>query len=70
MKVIKRLIKKKLWGSIEEKHARAKVAWITLKKEKSEGGVGLIDLMVQRKALVDKLVVRSLQPPEASWKIL
>ena len=52
-------------GGIEEKHADAKVAWTTLIKEKSEGGVRLIDLVVQTKALLGKLVVKSLQPPEA-----
>ena len=57
-------------GDTKEKHARAKVAWTTLIKDKSEGGVGLIDLVVQTKALLGKLVVRSLQPSEAPWKIL
>ena len=66
----KRLIRHFLWGAIEEKHARAMVAWTTLIKDKSEGGVGLIDPVVQTKALLGKLVVRSLQPPEAPWKLL
>ena len=46
MKVIKRLIRNFLWRAIEEKHARAKVAWTILIKDKSEGGVGLIHLVV------------------------
>ena len=53
-----------------EKHVRAKVAWTTIIKGKSEGGVGLIDPVVQTKALLGKLVVRSLQLSEASWEIL
>ena len=65
MKVIKRLqIRNFLRGGTEEKHARAKVAWTTLIKDKSEGGVGLIDHVVQTKASLGKLVVRSLQQPE------
>ena len=70
MKMIKRIIRNFLWGGTEEKHARAKVAWTTLIKRKSEGGVGLIDPVVQTKALLGKLVVRSLQPHEAPWKVL
>ena len=67
MKLIKRLMRNFLLGGIEGKHARAKVAWTTLIKGKSEGEVGLLDPMVQTKALLGKLVVGSLQPP---WKIL
>ena len=59
-----------LMGGIEEKHVCAKVAWTTLIKDKSEGEVGLIDPVVQTKALQGKLVVKSLQSPEAPWKIL
>ena len=70
MKLIKRIIRNFLWGGTKEKQARAKVAWTTLIKGKSEGGMGLIDLMVQTKALLRKMVVRSLQPLEAPWKIL
>ena len=59
-----------LMGGTEEKHAHAKIALTTLIKRKSEGGVGLIDPVVQTKALLGKLVVRILQPPEAPWKVL
>ena len=48
----------------------ANVAWTTLTKEKREGGVVLIDLVVQTKALLGKLVVKSLPQPKAPWKIL
>ena len=70
MKLIERLIRNFLWGCIEVKHARVKVAWTMLIKGKSEGMVGLIDPVVQTKALLGNLVVRSLQPPKAPWKIL
>ena len=59
-----------LMGGIEEKRVCAKVAWTPLRKEKSEGGAGLIDPVLQTKALLGKLVVRSLQSHEAPWKIL
>ena len=38
-------------GGHRGKNARAKVAWTMLIKDKSEGGVGLIDPVVQTKAL-------------------
>ena len=59
-----------LMGGIEEKHLRANVSWTTLIKGKSERGVGSIDPIVQMKALLGNLVVRSLQTPKAPWKFL
>ena len=59
-----------LMGGHRGKTCSSKVAWTTLIKEKSEGRVGLIDPVVQTKALLGKLVVRSLEPPEAPWNIL
>ena len=42
----KKAYQKFLMGGTDEKHAHAKVVWTTLIKEKSEGGVGLIDPVV------------------------
>ena len=43
---------------------------IGFRHAQSEGGVGLIDPVVETKALLGKIVVRSVQPLEAPWKIL
>ena len=50
--------------------ASAKVAWGCLIKAKNQGGLGLVDLVHQSKALLGKLLVRSLQPGPELWKVL
>ncbi|KAH7290355.1 hypothetical protein KP509_30G044200 [Ceratopteris richardii] len=48
----------------------AKVAWETIIMPKSSGGLGIIHPVEQSKALLAKLVVRSLLPGEEGWKKL
>jgi hypothetical protein len=48
----------------------AKVAWNVLIQPKSNGGLGLIDPLMQSRALLTKFVIRGLLPRSESWKEL
>ena len=59
-----------LWSGRDNAMVFVKVAWGCLIKVKNEGGLGLVDLVHQSKALLGKLLVRSMQPRPELWKVL
>ena len=65
---VRRLIRNYLWSGKIVDRARANVAWTTITMPKSAGGLGIIDPAHQSKALLAKLVVRSLLPMDEIWK--
>jgi hypothetical protein len=67
---LQRLIRSYLWSGRGDESARAKVAWSVITLPTSQGGLGIIDPVDQSKALLSKLVVRSLQPGDELWKLL
>ena len=70
IKNIKAMVRGFLWSGRDNEMASAKVAWGCLVKTKNEGGLGLVDPVQQSKALLGKLLVRSLQPGPELWKVL
>ena len=64
------LIRNFLWGSIDFKNVRPKVAWKTIIVPTCEGGLGLVDPLLQCKALLAKFIVRRLLPGNELWKML
>ena len=64
---IRRIVRSFLWSGKGEGSSRAKVVW-TLPT--SRGGLGIVDLVDQSRALLSKLVIRSLQPRDEVWKKL
>lgn len=66
---IRRLVNKFLWAG-DERMARAKVAWNVITKFVLKGGLGIIDLVDQCRALLAKLVVRGLLPKDELWKTM
>lgn len=67
---IQRAIRRVLWLGIGEGIARSKLAWSTLILPTSRGGLGKVDLQMQSKEMLAKLVVRCLQPRKEIWKAL
>ncbi len=67
---VQRLIRNFLWTGTIDHTSRAKVAWSIITLPTSSGGLGIIDPVAQSKALLAKMVVRSLQPGEEVWKTL
>ena len=65
-----RLLRNFLWGSIDFKNVRSKVAWKTIIAPTSQGGLGLVDPLMQCKALLAKFIVRGLLPGNEPWKML
>ena len=59
-----------MWSGGEGGYARAKVAWTTIILPKSQGGLGLIDLESQSKAMLAKIIVRGQLPGSEIWKLL
>ena len=59
---VQRLIRNFLWGSKDCSDVRAKVSWKVITTPKDEGGLGLIDPLLQCKALVGKFIIRGLLP--------
>ena len=57
-----------LWGGKNGSRAVAKVAWDVLIMPKSQGGMTLIDPLMQYRALLKKFVVRGLLPGRDVWK--
>ena len=49
---------------------RAKVAWLTLTTQFSDGGLGLVDPDSQYKALLAKIVVRDMLSAQGIWSEL
>ena len=70
IKNIKAMVRGFLWSGRDHERASAKVAWSCLIKAKNQGGLGLVDPTHQSKALLGKLLVRSLQPGLELWKML
>ena len=60
----------KLEAKLKVQIKSAKVAWSCLIKAKNQGGLGMVDPVHQSKALLGKLLVRSLQPGPELWKLL
>ena len=67
---LQRLIRKFLWGSTYFKNVRPKAAWQTIISPTSQGGLGLVDPLMQCKALLAKFIVRGLLPGNEPWKML
>ena len=67
---LKRLVRNFIWGASLGSRAVAKVSWSVLIRPISEGGLGLIDPMLQSKALLAKHVVRGFMPGDELWKKL
>ena len=65
---VQRLIRNFLWGSKDCSDVRAKVSWKVITTPKDEGGLGLIDPLLQCKALVGKFIIRGLLPGGEPWK--
>ena len=65
---VQSLIRNFLWGGKNESCAMAKVAWDVLIRPKSQGGLALIDPLIQSRALLTKFVVRGLLPGTEAWK--
>ena len=62
------LIRNFLWGAKQGSLTIAKVAWNVLIQPKSNGGLGLIDPLMQSRALLTKFVIRGLLLGSESWK--
>ena len=60
IKKIKAMVRGFLWSGRDHEIASAKVAWSCLIKAKSQGELGRVDPVHQSKALLGKLLVRSL----------
>ena len=67
---LQRLVRNFIWGASLGSRAVAKVSWSVLIRPISEGGLGLIDPMLQSKALLAKHVVRAFMPGDELWKKL
>ncbi len=65
---ILRLVRNFIWSGKHECECRAKVAWTTIVKPTSAGGLGLIDPWQQSRSLLCKFVIRSLLPNAGPWK--
>ena len=59
---IQRLVRNFIWIGRSNNDARAKVAWLTLTTQFSDGGLGLVDPDSQCKALLANFVVRAMLP--------
>ena len=70
IKNIKAMVRGFLWSSRDHERASTKVEWSCLIKAKNQGGLGLVYLVHQSKALLGKLLVRSLQPRPELWMML
>ena len=69
IKNIKAMVRGFLWSGKDQETTSARVAWCCLIKAKNQGGLGLVDPIHQSKALLGKLLVRSLQPGPELWKL-
>ena len=65
---VQSLIRNFLWGGKNGSRAVAKVAWDVLIRPKSQGGLALIDPLIQSRALLTKFVVRGLLLGTEAWK--
>jgi hypothetical protein len=63
------MVRNFIWSG-KATNARAKVKWETLVLPTSEGGLGIIDLKTQSKALLAKLFIKGLAPGGEPWKEL
>ena len=64
---VQSLIRNFLWGGKNGSRAVAKVAWDVLVMPKSQGGLALIDPLMQSRALLTKFVVKGLLPGTEAW---
>ena len=67
---LQRLIRNFLWDFTDFKYFGPKVAWKTIIVPTSQGGLGLVDPLMQCKALLANFIVRGLLPGNKSWKML
>ena len=67
---LQRLVRNFIWGAPLGSRVVAKVAWSVLIRPIREGGLGLIDPLLQSKALLAKHVVRGFMPGNELWKKL
>ena len=65
---VQSLIRNFLWGGKNGSRTIAKVAWKVLIQPKIHGGLGLIDPLMQSRALLVKFVIRGLLPGSEAWK--
>ena len=58
-----------LWAGCDASHdTRARVAWHTCILPRSQGGLGIIDPLMQSRALISKCIIRGLFPGDEPWK--
>jgi hypothetical protein len=71
MNKVKALVRNYIWsGENRKKQCRVKVAWDTMILPKELGGLKLLDLELEIKALLAKLFIRGLIPRSSPWKSL
>ena len=64
------MIRNFIWGSTDFKYVRRKVSWKTIAILTSEGGLGLVDPLMQCKTLLENFVVRGLLLRNEPWKLI
>ena len=67
---IKAAIRGFIWSGKDNPRAAARVSWSWLTQPRAKGGLGLIDPLMQSRALLAKMVVRCLLPGKGCWKVL
>ena len=67
---LQRLVHNFIWDAPLGSRVVAKVAWLVLIRPIREGGLGLIDPLLQSKALLAKHIVRGFMPGNELWKKL
>ena len=65
-----RLIRNFLWSGKAKGHDRSKVKWEVITLLLSKGGLGVIDLVDQRRVLLGKLIFRGFTPSHELCKVL
>ena len=70
IRTVKASIRRFLWAGMRKDKAAAKVSWSTLILPKSKGVLGLIEPELQSRALLCKVLVRSLLHGNELWKTL
>ena len=70
LRAVKATIRGFIWSGKDNPMAAARVSWHWLTQPRAKGGLGLIDPLMQSRALLAKMVVRCLLPGKGCWKVL
>ena len=66
---LRRLVRNYLWAGYDASHdTRDRVAWHTCILPRSQGGLGIIDPLMQSRALISKCIIQGLFPGDEPWK--